>query len=204
MPSLPRYLLTEGRLLEPWRARGLPRGRRLDSGWEGGGFLGTAARRLAAWPLWLVHLSGSRVVRFSGCSRVVVSRVVRFSGCPFVDLCFRPSVLPSSCPLVHLDRLSICPSVLLSFCPSVLPSFRPSVLPSFRPPVLVVHLDRFVDRSFRPSVLLSFCPFGAPSRCCFESPGMLLGTLRLHVAASTMRREACMLLVGNRHRAYSA
>ena len=167
--------------------------------------MGTAARRLAAWPLWLVHLSGSRVVRFSGCSRVV-----RLLGCPFVDLCFRPSVLPSFRPpvlVVHLDRLSICRSVFLSFRPPVLVvnldrwSIGPSVLLSFCPSVLLSFCPS-VNLSFCPSV--PFCPFGAPSRCCFESPGMLLGTLLLHVAASTMRREACMLLVGNRHRAYSA
>ena len=89
----------------------LARGRRLDSGWEGGGFLGTAARRLAAWPLWLVHLSGSRVVRFSGCSRVVVCRVVLglFSVCPFLGL-----------SVSRVVRLSICASVLLCFRPSIL------------------------------------------------------------------------------------
>jgi len=80
--------------------------------------LGTAARHLVAWPLWLVHLSGSRVVRFSGCSRCV-----RFSGCPFVRLSICPSVLPSFRPSVLLSlwcTLTVCRSVLLSFCPSVL------------------------------------------------------------------------------------
>ena len=161
--------------------------------------MGTAARRLAAWPLWLVHLSGSRVVRFSGCSRCV-----RLSACPFVDLSICRSVLPSFCASV---LLSLCPSVLLSLwctltvCRSVLLSFCPSVLLSLCPSVL---LSLWCTLTVCRSVLLSFCPFGAPSRCRFESPGMLLGTLLLHVAASTMRREACMLLVGIRHGAYSA
>ena len=153
---------------------------------------------LSSWTAAGQWLGGRRLLGHGSSAprgmALVVGPLVRFSGCPFLGLF-------SVCPFVGV---SVCRSVDLSICASVLLCFRPSVLMSFRPPVLVVHLDRFVDRSFRPSVLLSFCPFGAPSRCCFESPGMLLGTLRLHVAASTMRREACMLLVGNRHCAYSA
>ena len=186
MPSLPRYLLTEGRLLEPWRARGLPRGRRLDSGWEGGGFLGTAARRLAAWPLWLVHLSGSRVVRFSGCSRCV-----RLSACPFVDLSICRSVLPSFCASV---LLSLCPSVLLSlWCTLTVLSIGPSVLLSFCPSVLSVHLLDAVSKALGCSsarcgfmLLLRQCDV---KRACYSSEIATVLTVHSRDARDGLDRE---------------
>ena len=131
--------------------------------YPGGSLLRTlAGSRLRTWTAAGQWLGGRRLLGHGSSAprgmALVVGPFVRFSGCPFLGL------------------FSVCPFLWLSVCPFVDLSFCPSVLPSFRPPVLVVHLDRL---SIGPSVLLSFCPFGAPSRCCFESPGMLLSTLRL-------------------------